>query len=415
MADSRIFWVRYMNATGGMRQRLALLGASDNSTAQLLIEQHKGTVVVGLRQAPVWLARLWHFVSPLLRRQWPYDQLAEFFHNLGIMLKSGLPIDNALYELAKDIAHPGIRRFALDMHANVAAGNALSVSLAQYEDQIPMAVRALVGIGEQSGDLDRTLIESGQHIKRIQRIRQDVGKALIYPLFAFATLLATVIFWIYYVLPELSRMFLQMGAKLPSYTVATMNVIKVLQSHMQASFWFGTALALVGVAVLLRSSRVRYQIFYVLYRLPISGLLIKSSSLAFITEYMALLIRAGIPLTESLKILTANVKNPFYARKLEQIRDGVNRGNPLSMEMERSGVFPAMVVRLVSVGEQTGTLDAQLQLLADDYRQRLEHVISSLAEILKPALILVAGVFFVLVVVVFLLPVYQLISQVMSK
>jgi general secretion pathway protein F/type IV pilus assembly protein PilC len=210
-------------------------------------------------------------------------------------------------------------------------------------------------------------------------------------------------------------MFQQMGAKLPPYTVAAMKAIRAMQDFMHTGFWFAAALAVVALAVLLRSDAVRFRIFQLLYRLPISGLLIKSSALAFITEYLALLIRAGLPLTESLKILTANVKNPFYARKLEQIRDGVNRGNGLSVEMSRSGVFPAMVVRLVSVGEQTGTLDNQLQILADDYRQRLEHVIGSLSEILKPVLIIVAGAFFVLVVVVFLLPVYQLISQVMKK
>jgi len=414
MTDSRVYWVRYLNPAGNLGQRLTLLGADDESTAQLLLEQQGGLVVIGLWQAPVWLASIWRFAIPLLRRQWPHDQLAEFFHNLGIMLKSGLPIDGALRDLAKDIEHPGIRRFALDMYASVAAGNALSVSLKQYEHQVPLAVRALVGIGEQSGDLDRTLIASGQHIKRMKRIRQDVSKALIYPSFAFAAMIGVAIFWIYYVLPELSRMFLQMGAKLPSYTVATMNGIKALQGFMQSGFWFTAALALVGLALLLRSAQVRYQIFYLLYRLPITGLLIKSSSLAFITEYMALLIRAGLPLTESLKILTANVKNPFYARKLAQIRDGVNRGNALSLEMGRAAVFPAMVVRLVSVGEQTGTLDTQLQILAEDYRQRLEHVISSLGEILQPLLMIVAGGFFILVVVVFLLPVYQLISQVMK-
>ena len=414
MTEARIFWVRYLNPAGGVRQRLILLGAQDESTAQLLLEQQSGLVVMNLWLAPVWLAALWRFVMPLMRRQWPYDQLAEFFHNLGIMLKSGLPIDSALQDLAKDIEHPGIRRFALDMHASVAAGNALSVSLTQYQHPVPISVRARVGIGEQSGDLDRTLIESGQHLKRMKRIRQNVNKALIYPLFTFATMIAVAVFWIYYVLPELSRMFLQMGAKLPSYTVATMNAIKTVQGFMHTGVWFGAALALVGVAVLLRSERVRYQIFYLLYRLPITGLLIKSSSLAFITEYIALLIRAGLPLTESLKILTANVKNPFYARKLEQIRDGVNRGNSLSREMARAEVFPAMVVRLVSVGEQTGTLDTQLQILAEDYRQRLEHVISSLSEILQPLLMIVAGGFFILVVVIFLLPVYQLISQVMK-
>ena len=414
MTDSRIFWVRYLNPAGGVRQRLALLGAYDESTARLLLEQQFGLTVMQLWRAPALLTIVWRFVMPLLRRQWPHDQLAEFFHNLGIMLKCGLPIDGALKDLAKDIEHPGIRRFALDMYTSVAAGNPLSVSLAQYDHQIPMAVRALVGIGEQSGDLDRTLIESGQHIKRMKRIRQNINKALIYPLFTFVTMTGVAVFWIYYVLPELSRMFMQMGAKLPSYTLATIKVIKFLQGHMQTGFWFSAALAIVGLAMLLRSARVRYQIFYLLYRLPITGLLIKSSSLAFITEYMALLIRAGLPLTESLKILTANVKNPFYARKLEQIRDGVNRGNSLSLEMARTEVFPAMVVRLVSVGEQTGTLDTQLQILSEDYRQRLEHVINTLSEILQPLLMVVAGGFFILIVVVFLLPVYQLISQVMK-
>ncbi len=414
MMDSRVFWVRYMNPTGGVRQRLALLGAGDYATAQLLLERQTGAIVMRLWQAPAWLASVWRFISPLLRRQWPYDQLSEFFHNLGVMLKSGLPIDAALEELTKDIEHPGIRRFAAEMHTSVVAGNALSTSLAQFEHQVPVAVRALVGIGELSGGLDRTLIESGQHLKRIQRIRQDIGKALIYPLFAFTTIMAVVVFWIYFVLPELARMFSQMGAKLPAYTLATMHAIQSLRTFMQGGFWFSAAAIAVLLAVLLRVPKVRYQIFYLLYRLPISGLLIKSSSLAFITEYLALLIRAGIPLNESLKIMTANVRNPFYARKLELIRDGVNRGNSLSVEMIRSGVFPAMVTRLVSVGEQTGTLDSQLQILADDYRVRLEHVISSLGEILKPILIMVAGGFFIFVVVVFLLPVYQLISQVMK-
>lgn len=414
MTAGRIFWARLVSPAGQIKQRLVWLATQDEHIARLLMEQQGSGVVMQLWQAPAWCASLWLLLQPMMRRRWPDDQLAEFFHNLGVMLKSGLPIDLALKDLARDIESPGLRRFALEMHASVSAGNALSQSLAQYDYQVPVAVRALVGVGEQSGDLDRTLIEGGQHIKRMKRIRQDIGKVLIYPAFALVTMGIAVLFWIYYVLPELSRMFQQMGAKLPAYTVAAMKGIRFLQDHMHTTFWFTAALLVLGVAFALRSAGVRYRIFAVLYRLPISGLLIKTSALAFITEYMALLIRAGLPLTEALKIMTHNVRNPFYSRKLEQIRDGVNRGNALSLEMNRSGVFPAMVVRLVSVGEQTGTLDSQLQILADDYRQRLEHVIASLSEILKPLLIMVAGVFFIIVVVVFLLPVYQLISQVMK-
>lgn len=414
MASTPLYWCRYLNAAGQIRYTVKALAVDDDVAARIVLEQRTGATVVQLWCLPAFVGMLWRFLAPVLRRPWPVDQLAEVFHNLGLMLRSGLPIDTALRELAKEVEHKGIRRFLQEMHASVSAGHALSVALAPYGHQIPSTVRALVGIGELSGDLDRALSECGQHIKRMKRIRQDIGKALIYPLFAVTTLFAAVIFWIYYVLPELSRMFVQMGAQLPSYTVTTMRVVRALQDHMVMGFWFSAAAVVVLLALLSRHAAVRYRVFWLLYRLPISGVLIKSSNLAFMTEYLALLIRAGLPLTQALKILTDNLKNPFYSVKLNQMREGVQRGNSLSQELAKTQVFPPMVVRLVSVGEQTGTLDTQLQTLADDYRQRLEHVIDSLNELLKPLLILIAGVFFVLVVVVFLLPVYQLVTQVMN-
>ena len=330
------------------------------------------------------------------------------------MLKSGLPIDTALDELLKDTEHPGLRQFVRDVHSSVSAGNPLSSALARHEHQIPLAVRALVSLGEQSGGLDHTLLEAARHLKRMQAIRQDIGKALIYPAFACTTMLIALLFWIYYVLPDLARMFQQMGAKLPAYTLWAMGFIMKAQSFMQSDFWFALAALTVGAAVAMRSQRVRYRLFQLLYRLPISGLIIRTGGLAFITEYLALLIRAGLPLTEALRILTEALRNPFYADKLSRIREGVARGHSLSQEMMKSGVFPAMVTRLVAVGEQSGTLDTQLALLAADYQQRLAHVIASLSEILKPLLVIVAGLFFTLIVVVFLMPVYQLIAQVMK-
>jgi type II secretory pathway component PulF len=414
MAMAQLYWCHYLNEVGQRRYSLTAVAADDELVARHVLEERLLATIVHLWCLPTWVARLWRFLSPMLHKAWPPDQLAEVFHNLGLMLRSGMPIGSALQELGREVEHSGIRRFLQEAHAGVSAGNALSVVLAQHERHIPPTVRALVGIGELSGDLDRALTEGGLHIRRMKRIRQDISKALIYPLFAITTLLAAVLFWIYYVLPELSRMFMQMGAKLPSYTLATMSMIRSIQEHMVAGFWFTAAALCVFLALLSHSAAVRYRVFWLLYRLPVSGVLIKSTAMALMTEYLALLIRAGLPLNQALKILKDNVKNPFYATKLEQMREGVNRGNPLSQELTRSQVFPAMVVRLVSVGEQTGTLDEQLQTLADEYRQRLEHVISSLNELLKPLLILIAGVFFLLVVVIFLLPVYQLVSQVMN-
>ena len=414
MTDRRIYLSRLLHEDGHTGYRLSLLATEDEANARLLLEQQTQAVVVSMHRFPDWMARLWQLAAPLLASRWPHDELADLLHNLGVMLKSGLPIADALKELSRDTAHPGIRRCALDLHASVSAGNSFSSSLLRYEHQIPPAVLGLVGIGEQSGDLDSTLIASGAHVRRLKTLRQNVGKTLIYPLFAIAAMVLAMLFWIYYVLPELSRMFRQMGAELPAYTVKAMDFVEWFRHLVDTGFWFSAAGIMLALAIVARVEAVRYQVFRVLYRLPISGVLIKSSALAFITEYLALLVRAGLPLTDSLRIIAEHVGNPFYARRLEAVRDGVFRGNTLSSEMARTEVFPNMVLRLVAVGEQTGTLDTQLQMLADDYRQRLAHVVASLGEILKPLLILMAGLFFVVMVVVFLLPVYQLIGQVMN-
>lgn len=409
----QVFWVRYLNAGGAMRRRFVSLGTHDEATARLLLERQYAAVVVDLWRGPAWLSMGWQAVRPLFSRAWPVQDLTDLLHNLGIMLKSGLPIDLALSELLKDTTHPGVRQCVRDIYNSVSAGNSLSSALARYEHQVPLAVHALVVLGEQSGGLDHTLQEAARHLKRMQTIRQDIGKALIYPLFACSTILIALLFWIYYVLPDLARMFQQMGAKLPSYTLWTMNFIMQMQSFMRSGFWFAAAAVSVGLSLALRNRGVRYRLYHLFYRLPISGLIMRTGALAFITEYLALLIRAGLPLTEALRILTDAMRNPYFSAKLVSIREGVARGHSLSQEMTRSGVFPSMVTRLVAVGEQSGTLDNQLALLAADYQQRLAHVIATLSEIIKPLLVVVAGLFFALIVIVFLMPVYQLIAQVM--
>lgn len=412
MLGDSLYWVRVMGPDGQVFSRLSRLGARDEVTARVMLETQTGGTVLALHPLPPMVAALWERARPVLSQPLPPEALADYFHNLGVMLRSGLPIDMALADLAKDPGHASMRRFAAQLHAGVVAGHALSYCLKEFEHQIPMSVRALVGIGEKSGELDNTLVEAGAHIKRLQRIRRDVGKALIYPAFALLTITVAILFWVYYVLPDLSRMFLQMGVKLPRHTQAVMEAVTTLQESSANGLFMVLAAGVLGVALLLRTERVKRGLFALLYRLPISGLLIRSSSMAYITEYLALLIKAGIPLTHSLEILARNVRNPFYAEHLENVRQGVNRGNLLSAEMKRTGVFPAMVTRLVTVGEQTGTLDEQLDVLSKEHARRFEHVIESLSEILKPLLIVITGVFFIFIVVVFLLPVYDLIAQV---
>ncbi|MEG1455281.1 MAG: type II secretion system F family protein, partial [Comamonas sp.] len=172
------------------------------------------------------------------------------------------------------------------------------------------------------------------------------------------------------------------------------------------------ALLVLGAAMLFKHSR-RFQlaVYGLLHRLPIARTLLVSSGMAHITEHLAILVSAGVDLVSSLHILARNTKNRYYRVRLEQVASGVSRGDRVSSSMRRVGGFPAMAVRMISVGEESGNLDLQLTHLAGDYRRRLEVLVKSLAEVLKPVIILLAGGLFLFLIVALLLPVYDLVRQ----
>jgi type II secretory pathway component PulF len=148
-----------------------------------------------------------------------------------------------------------------------------------------------------------------------------------------------------------------------------------------------------------------------LHKLPIFKTLTTSSGMAFVTEHLALLVRAGLDFMTSLEVLANATTDQYYRQRLLRVREGVARGEGIGASMRRVGGFPAMAVRMISVGEESGSLDKQLDRLAAEYRKRLDVVVSTLSEIIKPALILIAGGLFIFLIVALLLPIYDLVRQ----
>ncbi len=402
---------RFLDELGRTRIRLEKLPAENLVSARLLVERRRNATVLSLWALPSFLTPLMNTIMLMWQRAIPLPLLAEFFHNLGIMLKSGLPIDIALTELSQDTAHRGLRQMIINLAQSVRSGNSLASGLDWHAHLVPDTVRSLVAIGEQSGNLDSVLTDAAEHLNRMVSLRQGALKTLIYPCFVVVSILGAALFWVYYVLPDLSDIFRQMGARLPPLTLSVMAWVHSFRDLLDAyGIWL--LLGFVLFIILLSRLTVVKRAFYTLaYHLPITRTLVRTSSMAFISEYLAMLVSAGINLLECLEILEGTVRNTLYQERIRQVREGVKRGNSLSKELTRAKVFPPMMVRLVSVGEQSGTLDKQLRILSSEYSRRLSHTVGTLAEILKPAVLLLAGGLFIFVVVVFLLPVYDLIAQ----
>lgn len=413
MSDAvfRYVFYRVVSNQGRVRMGLSKLPVSDYSTAHPVVERREQAVVLQLYVLPALVLPLLDGFAIFLRRSIPISLLAEFLHSLGLMLHSGLPVDIALKDLRDDARHPALKALTTDLLSGVRGGNTLSSRLSLYPHLVPATVRHLVDIGEHSGNLDRVLIDASEHLGRITALRRDVSRALIYPFFVVATVIIAALFWVYYVLPDLADMFRQMGAHLPPLTQNVMNAVHWMRELLASYGYWVLALMLLMPVLLSRSQRVKAGFYWLAYHLPISRRLVRTSSMAFISEYLALLVAAGINLLDGLAILEAATRNEVYRRAIRQTRQGVMRGNTLASGLERSGVFSPLMIRLINVGEQSGNLDGQLRTLADEYRRRLNHLVATLAEVIKPAVLLLAGALFVFVVVVFLLPVYDLIAQ----
>lgn len=407
----RYFGYRIFSPASSVRWGLVPLPVHDPVSARLLLERRSGGTVLGLYVLPFFLVPVLDFLRQFLVRRLPADELGHFFHGLGVMLRAGIPMDKALAELDQPDSPRRLRTIARHLLANVRAGQLLSEGLRQFEPSFPVTVRALVGIGEQSGAMDRVLIDAGEHLKRIHSISQDIRKAMIYPAFVLTAVLGAALFWVYYVLPDLSLMFLQMGVKLPETTLFVISTVRAAGNLLVDTPVHVLVILIVALMLVLRSEGVKYGLFWLAYHLPASRTIVRASSMAFITEYLALLYGAGVNIVEALRVLEVSIGNRLFRRKLGEVRAGILRGSSLSAELERARVFPRLVIRLTSIGEQSGDLEGQLRVLADEYRRRQRIMIESLAEVLKPLVIAVAGGFFIFIVVVFMLPIYSLISQ----
>jgi len=374
--------------------------------------EHRGGTVVSVKQVGAFVGWLLAAAERRLGKKIQRTDLIEFLNNLAVMLRSGIPILTALQESISVAENRALVRTVEHIHMSVEAGLNFSEAVDQHKQVFPETVRYLVRIGEETGNLDRTLKDAANHLERLRQIKSDASRSMIYPLFVFATTLAAALFWIFYVVPGIEELFIQMQLPLPQITVALLEVTGFLQQYAPA---IAAAIAAVIAACMIavnNSRKARWVYHNTLLHLPIVGRITQASGLAFIAEYFSLFASSGVDILRSLHTLEGAVPNEVYRGKIASIRQGLEHGNSLSAEFKRAGVFPSFVVRMINIGEQSGTLSEQLQYMAEEYRRRLGNIVDNIGEIIRPLAMLMVGGFFILIVVGLFLPVYQLIRQV---
>lgn len=411
------FHYQLLRADGSTRHGLVALPVDLTTSAVALIERQFDATVLQIHRFPQWIAHAAALARGFSSRAIKPEELGGLLRDLAVMTNSGIPVFDAVKAIAHDedsTTSTRVARVCRTLLDDLNSGMTLGGAVNRQADVFPETVRSLVTIGDETGTMHNMLMESAAHIDRMISIKANARQALIYPVISFLAIFGAAAFWIVYVMPQLLDMFKQMNAKLPPITIATLAVAGWLGKYWPwaLGLWI---VFLVGCLIAWRASlRLRLGVITLLHRLPVSRVLLVSSGLAFFSEYLSLLIRSGLDIVSSLRILEAALRNDYYRERVKLMRRHIERGDQVSFAMRQVGGFPTMMVRMISVGEESGTLDAQLQYLSGEYAARLKRSVGMLAELIKPLIIVVAGGVFLFLIVALLLPVYDLVRQTMT-
>ena len=414
---SAFYYYQLLMPTGRAKTGIAAISVEMDASARLWLEKNHDGIVLQLYRLPAWASDVLQTGRRLFHGAIKPAELAGLLRDLAVMTSSGIPIFEAVKAIAEDEGSESgrrVERVCTQLLEDLNAGSALSIAFGRQPDVFPDTIRSLAEIGDATGTMHQMLMESARHLDRIISLKADARQAMIYPIFSFLAIFGAGGFWIAYVLPKLVGLFKQMNAKLPPLTVAVMAFSEWMNAH-----WLLVAMALAAFSILTgvawrNSLSLRRRTMQLLHRTPVARTLLVSSGLAFFAEYLSLLIRSGLDVISSLGILERSLQNLYYKERVARIRQFVERGDRISFAMRQVGGFPSMMVRMIAVGEESGTLDRQLTYLSDEYSARLKRTVGMLAEIIKPVIVVIAGAVFLLLIVALLLPVYDLVRQTMS-
>jgi general secretion pathway protein F/type IV pilus assembly protein PilC len=269
-------------------------------------------------------------------------------------------------------------------------------------------------MGEDTGKLDEMLKDAADHLLRMDKIVSDTKQALLYPSFVLTAIGGGLLFWFAYVVPKIVSLFKELDVTLPAITVFLIQCSEFFQAYYLHIIIATAGILIATVVLRKRSRRFRKVLDMALLRMPIAKSIATASSLAYISEYFSMLINAGIDILQSVSILGRSVSNEVYRDKLAEVKGFLENGEGISDSFKGAVIFPNFVVRMMSVGEYSGTLSDQLNYIAEQYRNKLSILVSTIGKSIEPLILMVAGAIFAVVIIGLFLPIYDLVSRVSS-
>lgn len=330
-----------------------------------------------------------------------------FCKQMSVMLESGIPLNNAVDILEQQATSKNLKSSLKIVSKSLKEGSQLSKAMIDQEGMFPDLLIRMVQAGEKTGKLDEVLEKMSEHYNKELKTSRQIRGAMIYPAVLAFLAVAAVLALLYVVIPSFSGIFEQSGMAMPLPT----RIVLAASNFVRSSWYilFGVTGILVFLFLRYRSTETgRYQLDRLKLNLPVIKGPMQKIVTARFASTLAILTSAGIPLVEAIESAAATTNNAVVIEKMKIANEGLQKGERLTGMITATGLFPPMMLSMVKIGEESGSLESMLVKTSDYYEEELETAIKQLLSLLEPAMIIVMGVIIGGIVASVMLPMFEL-------
>jgi MSHA biogenesis protein MshG len=387
---------------------------TEGGVADQLMAMGVAPVHIAIAVAPADTASVDSWLARMNRKPVVVEDILVFSRQMYTLNKAGVPILRAFSGLQASAVKPAMVDMLKDIRSSLDQGRELSAAMGRHQELFGAFYISMIRVGEMTGKLTEVFLRLNEHLEFERDVRERIKQAMRYPTFVMIAMAVAVVILNIFVIPVFAKVFAGFNAELPIITRGLLAF-----SAWMLAWWPLLIAGAIGAAVLIRgyirTPQGRYRWDARKLKLPIVGDIVLKATLARFSRSFALSSQSGVPLVQALTVVAQTVDNAFIGSRIEQMRDGIERGESISRCAAASGVFTPVVLQMISVGEETGELDSLLFEIADMYERETDYSIKGLSAAIEPILLAVIGVLVLLLALGVFMPLWNMGQAAMGK
>ncbi len=332
-----------------------------------------------------------------------------FTRQLATMIDAGLPLVQSLDILAQQQENKTFQEVIGTVKEDVESGSTFAAALARHPKIFTELYVNLVVAGEEGGILDNILLRLSNYIEKAVALKKKVRSALVYPSVIVAVAIGVVTLLLIVVIPTFEKLFLGAGQNLPLLTQIIVGMSRLMKQYVLV-FVAGLIVFILVLRKYYKTDGGKKNIDSFLLKLPVFGPLLRKIAIARFSRTLGTLVSSGVPILDSLNIVAKTAGNRVVEESIQNARSSISEGETIAEPLNKSAVFPPMVIQMISVGESTGSLDTMLSKIADFYDEEVDTTVATLTSLLEPFLMIFLGGTIGTIVVAMYLPIFQMAS-----